>query len=58
MAVHGRATGLLQRAAGQTMESIAALGKQWTVEGQESDRLAMEKTWDLGCEQNTGGWAG
>ena len=20
------------------------------------DRLAMEKTWDLGCEQNTGGW--
>lgn len=30
-AVLGRATGLLQRAAGQTMESIAALGKQWAV---------------------------
>ena len=45
--LHGRATGLLQRAAEQTMQSIAALAKQWAdVRTGEQPTVAMGK--DLG----------
>ena len=46
-ALHGRATGLLQRAAEQTMQSIAALAKQWADvrTGEQPTDSRWEKTW-------------
>ena len=60
MAVHGWATGLQQRAAGQTMQSIAALSKQWVVmrTGERSTRDGKDLGPGVRAEHRRLDWTG